>query len=102
MIDGQESPDSAKAVTFEIEFECHLFGLLIIAERMRLRRVLTATILTLIALAAGAIESAFDLTFGRLAMWASVHVKRYNIVMADLDSPDKQKKLTLDLIKGYA
>jgi hypothetical protein len=43
--------------------------------------------LALKALAARAVESAFYLSLSCVAMWASLHVKRYNIVRADLDSP---------------
>jgi len=54
---------------------------------MWLWSVLTTAMLTLKALASGAVESAFHLSFGSLAMWAFLHVKRYNTVRADLDSP---------------
>ena len=54
---------------------------------MWLWSVLTTAMLTLKALASGAVESAFHLSFGSLAIWAFLHVKRYNTVRADLDSP---------------
>ncbi len=60
---------------------------------MRLRGVLAAAQLTLKALASRAIEAAFNLSVGGSAMWASLHSKRYHIVMADLDSPCKNSSL---------
>ncbi len=87
MIDRKQPPDAPKAIAFQIEFERHRAGLGVIAERMWRGRVLAATELTLKALATRAVEAAFNLSFGCLAMWASLHTKCYNIVMADLDSP---------------
>jgi hypothetical protein len=46
--------------------------------------------LALKTLASRAVEAAFNLSVGGLAMRASLHSKRYNIVMADLDSPSTQ------------
>jgi hypothetical protein len=57
---------------------------------MRLCSVLTTTVLTLKALAAHAVESDSHLSFVGLAMWAFLHVKRYNTVWADLDSPRRE------------
>lgn len=89
MIDRKQPPAAPKAVTFHVEFERHLFGLVVIAERMWRGRVRAATELTLQALATRAVEAAFNLSFGCLAMWASLHTRCCNIVMADLDSPCK-------------
>ncbi len=62
MVDAQESPDATKAVAFKIEFESHLFGLLVVAERTRLWRVLATAQLALIALVLGVRKASFDLT----------------------------------------
>lgn len=87
MIDREQAPDATKAIAFQIEFERHLFGLVVVAQRMWLRGILAAARLALKTLASRAVEAAFNLSVGGLAMRASLHSKRYNIVMADLDSP---------------
>jgi hypothetical protein len=45
-------------------------------------------------LASRAIEAAFNLLFGSLAMWAVVHGERHNIISADLDSPLTREKVS--------
>lgn len=73
MVDAQESPDATKAVTFNVEFERQLFGLLVVAQRTRLWRVLATAQLALIALIFGVGESSFDLASGVLAMGTMNH-----------------------------
>ena len=62
---------------------------------------MAATFLALKTLAARAIESAFDLSFGGLAVGASLHVKRYNTVRASLDSPVVMEALLQKLLLSY-
>ena len=89
MINREQATDAAKAVAFEVELESHRFGLVVVAGRMRLRRVLAEAKLTLIALAARAIEPAFHLSLAGLAVWASLHVESYNTIRSDLDRSKK-------------
>lgn len=51
------------------------------------RGVLATTQLALEALASGAVKACFDLLLGSLAIRTGKHVKLYNIVRLDLDSP---------------
>ncbi len=94
MIDREQASDAAKAIALKIEFERHLFGLLIVAERTRCRGVLATTQLALEALASGAVKACFDLLLGSLAIRTGKHVKLYNIVRLDLDSPTAAPGLT--------
>jgi hypothetical protein len=71
MVDREQPPDSAKAVAFEVEFESQLFGLVVVAERKRLWRVLAAALLTLKTLAALVSKTSFDLARSVLAMRTS-------------------------------
>src|ERR1700759_66571 len=87
MIDTEQAPDAAKAVAFEVELERRLFRFVIIAERLRLRRVLTATLLALKTLTSRARKPSFDLARSVSAMGTSNHVKGYNTICFNLDSP---------------
>ncbi len=87
MVDRKQAPDAPEAVTFEVEFERHLFSFVVIAEWSGHGRVLTATLLTLKTLAARARKPGFDLARSILAMGTCKHVKRYTTVRFDLDSP---------------
>jgi hypothetical protein len=87
MVDREQAPDTAKAVTFEVELERRLFHFVIIAERLGRGRVLAATPLALKALTPHARKTGSDLARRVLATGASNHVERYIIVCFDLDSP---------------
>ncbi len=87
MVDREQTPDAAKAITFEVEFESQFFNLVVVTKRLRLRRIAATAQLALEALAAGACKASFDLSSSVLAMGTNSHVKGYIIIQSDLDSP---------------
>lgn len=87
MINSKQATDAPKAVAFEVQFERHRSGISIIAKRQRLRCIVAAAHLTLIALGSGAVKTSLNLSLGILAIRASHHANAYNIVRFDLDSP---------------
>ena len=90
-----QSADAAQPVAFEVELERGLARLIVIAERERVGRVPAAARLTLKAPAARAVEARFNLPLRAAAMGAYSHVKRYNIVSADLGNPFATHPLTI-------
>ena len=87
VINPEEAADAAEAVASEVELERGLPRLLVVAERVRARRVLASARLALEALAAGAVEAGFNLPLGAAAMRALVHVKAYTTISANLSNP---------------
>ena len=87
VVDRKQAPDAAKAVAFEVEFECRLFCFVIIAEWSRHWRVLAATLLALKTLTTRACKTGSDLARSVLAVGTSNHVERYSIICLALDSP---------------
>jgi hypothetical protein len=98
MVNRQESPESAKALAFKVKFGSQLFGLVVITERLWLRRIAPVAQLALITLAAGACKFSFDLSSNVLAMGTNNHVKGYIIIQSDLDTPpvEAQSHLCLE------
>jgi len=80
MVDGKQPTDAAKAITFEVELQGHLFCFVVVAERLRFRRIAPTADLTLIALAFGSCKSGFDLTRSVLAIRTNNHVKGYSAI----------------------
>lgn len=87
MVDREQPPDAAEAVAFEVELERGLPRLLVVAERVRVGRVLAAARLALKALRAGAVEAGLNLPLSAVAMGTLMHVKAYTTISADLGNP---------------
>ena len=75
MINSEQPSDAAEAITFKVELERRRFSFLIVAQGIRLRRILAAAGLTLEPLAAGAVEASFDLALCTVAVGTLRHVK---------------------------
>jgi IMP dehydrogenase/GMP reductase len=87
VVDREAAADPAEAVAFEVELERGLSSLLVVAERVRLGRVLAAARPALKALRPRAVEAGFNLPLGTAAMRTLMHVKRYSIICADVGNP---------------
>ena len=87
MINSKQAANAPEAVTFQVQLERHLFGLVAITKRKWFWRVGAAAHLTLVTLSSGAVEASLNLSFGVLAIRASHDAYAYNIVRFDLDSP---------------
>lgn len=61
MINSEEPPDAAQAITCEVELQRCLFGLLSVTERERRWGVLATAELALAALAPSAVKAGFHL-----------------------------------------
>ena len=83
----EEPPDPPQAIALEVKLERSLSGLVIIAERVRTRRVLAAARPALEAPAAGAVKARLHLSLRGVAIRTLMHVMPYTVISSALGNP---------------